>query len=92
MSGVPVILLYDENVNVSHANAQRTIALLKRAGIIFNDPEKAARHIDSVWPSPGEWWESEEVAHARDAYLSAQLVAESSPMKAWSAMLLEEIR
>ena len=91
MSGVPVVLLYDENVNVSHAIAQCTIVLLKRARIIFTDPEEAARHIDSVWSCPEEWWESEEVVHARDAYLFAQLVAEKKPMESWASMLREEI-
>ena len=91
MSGVPVVLLYDENVNVSHAIAQGTIVLLKRARIIFTDPEEAARHIDSVWSCPEEWWESEEVVHARDAYLFAQLVAEKKPMESWASMLREEI-
>ena len=91
MSGVPVVLLYDENVNVSHAIAQDTIALLKRAGIIFNDPEKAATHIDSVWPCPEKWWECEEVVHARCTYLSSKLVAEKKPMESWVSMLREEI-
>jgi len=91
MSGVPVVLLYDENVNVSHAIAQDTIALLKRAGIIFNDPERAATHIDSVWPCPEKWWESEEVVHARRTYLASKLVAEKKPMESWASMLREEI-
>jgi putative transferase (TIGR04331 family) len=91
MSGVPVVLLYDANVNVSHAIAQHSIELLKQAGIIFNDPEKAARHIDSVWPCPEKWWESEEVVHARRTYLASKLVTESNPMESWAAMLLEEI-
>lgn len=90
MSGVPVILLYDLNVNVSHAVVQPIIELLRRAGIIFNDPKLAAEHIETVWEYPEKWWESEEVAYARHAYLAKQLVTAEDPMNSWVATLRKE--
>ena len=92
MSGVPVILLYDEGVSVSHSVAEPTITLLKRARIIFNDPVAAALHIDSVWDQPDEWWNSEEVTRARDSFIAPTLVVSRDPMEAWTGMLREEMK
>ena len=91
MSGVPVVLLYDARVSVSQALAQPLIVLLRRAKIIFDDPGEAARHIDSFWARPEEWWESEEVVRAREHFASLQLVAEVGPMSSWTGMLLGEV-
>ena len=67
-SGIPTILIYDPNYNENHKEAQELVNKLKDAKIIFNDPIKAANHVNFYWNKIDEWWTSRDVVLANVFY------------------------
>lgn len=49
--------------------AEPAIQALKKAGILHNDPEKAAQKINEVYDDAEDWWASAEVQNARRTFL-----------------------
>ena len=48
--------------------AQPFYSNLKKANILFDSPESAAKHLNTIWDDIEGWWESENVITARKSF------------------------
>ncbi len=72
-SSVPTILIYNKDHYIFH---KKTISLIKdlyKNKIIFNDPEKAAEHINEIYENPEAWYNAVEVKKIRNKFLKIAL-------------------
>jgi len=90
-SNKPTILIYDPEYNEYPPEAQELIDKLKSAKIIFNDPFKAASHVNLNWNNIEEWWLSDEVVSARNYFYKIALKVNSNWHIEWKAFLDKEI-
>ena len=70
---VPTILIYNKDHYIFH---KKTISLIKdlvKNKIIFNDPKKAAKHINEIYENPEAWYNSVEVKKVRNKFLKIAL-------------------
>ncbi|PCJ01729.1 MAG: hypothetical protein COB14_03560 [Alphaproteobacteria bacterium] len=55
--------------------------------IIFDDPIKAAEHINSIWPSLDAWWFSDTVQCARENWCKKFSYTDENYLKKWTSIL-----
>ena len=67
-SNIPTILLFMKDYYELHPGVENMVQCLENANIIFNDPLKAAQHINQVWSNPLLWWSSTQVIYARKMF------------------------
>ncbi len=64
------------------------LPVLQDAGIWHPDTDKAAAHIQSIWPSPEKWWFSDRVQQARSSFLSAFALCNANDLnRRWTEVL-----
>jgi putative transferase (TIGR04331 family) len=66
-------LIYNKDHYIFH---KKTISLIKdlvKNKIIFNDPEKAAKHINEIYENPEAWYNAVEVKKVRNKFLKIAL-------------------
>ena len=90
-SGVPTILIYDPNYNENHKEAQDLVNKLKEAKIIFNDPKKAAEHVNFYWNKLDDWWLNKEVVLAKNYFYNSALRINSNWGKEWKGFIKNEL-
>ncbi len=61
---IPTILLWDSAYWELRQEAVPYFKDLADANIFFVDPLECARHVETIWPDIGRWWDSEEVQAA----------------------------
>jgi hypothetical protein len=64
-ANVPTVCFWDETAWPIGRTARPLFERLKRAGIVFDAPADAARHIASIWSHVHEWWAGADVQSAR---------------------------
>ena len=64
-ANVPTVCFWNESDWPIGRTAQPHFDRLKRAGIVFDAPADAARHIADIWPRVQEWWAGTAVQSAR---------------------------
>jgi putative transferase (TIGR04331 family) len=57
-SNVPVIVFFDKESEFFNSNAKIFVKRLKYAKIVFDDPIKAALHLNTIWSNIDSWWYS----------------------------------
>jgi putative transferase (TIGR04331 family) len=62
--GVPTVMFWDPRYWELNSYAAPYFDVLRRAGILYDDPETCARHVNGIWDNVPEWWESPEVQGA----------------------------
>lgn len=67
-SGAPAVLLYPKHLWETVPLFNGLLEALGSAGIVFSEPDDAARHINSTWSEPRTWWESAAVRAARKRF------------------------
>ena len=72
-SGKSTILLYVPKYNELIPEAEPLLEILRNASIVFTDADMAAKHINQIWPTIDERWNSNEVENARNAYFDTAL-------------------
>lgn len=64
-ANIPTIGIWDERAWPLGGDGKPAFDKLRQAGIIFDDPAEAARHIERIWPDVQGWWQSKTVQDAR---------------------------
>lgn len=84
---VPGVHFWEDRLWPSRPAALKALEPLRRAGIVHDGPESAARRVAAVRADPAAWWKSPEVAEARRGF--AELYARTSPdwAAAWASAL-----
>ena len=75
---VPSVFTWDPNVWPLARQAEPLFARLRAVGILHDDPEAAARHVNAVWNDVAGWWRRPDVKAARQAFVHAY--ARTSPV------------
>lgn len=66
--GLPTILYYPDYLWEIMPQVQPLLDLMRERNIVFHDPKLAAEHINDIWQSPKNWWESSNVIEARNEF------------------------
>ena len=62
---IPTVIFWNTAFNEIRDESKNDFDNLKNVGILFDSPELAAIHINSIWSDIAFWWESEELQLAR---------------------------
>ena len=85
VSGVPTIMLYPDELYERHPVTRPLLALLRTVKIVLHDPAEAAAHLNAIWGDPGEWWNSEDVRHARAEFERQAIRLDGDWVKQWKS-------
>ena len=65
----PTILIYNPKNWIPDNDMAKYYRFLKRSKIIFDDPNKAANHINRYWDNLSDWWDDINVKKSRTLFL-----------------------
>ena len=65
---IPTIMFWNPEHWEIRETAQPFYSNLKKANILFDSPESAAKHLNTIWDDIEGWWESENVITARKSF------------------------
>ena len=85
---VPCILTWNPNSWTFRREALPYFDALKTAGILFDEPEDAARQVAQIYDDPHAWWDSASVRGAREAFASRFALSRAD----WLDLWLKEMR
>ena len=83
-SGVPTIMVYPEELYERHPSTRSLLDKLRLANIVFHDGMLAAKHLNSIWSNPKQWWERPDVLLVRAAF-------KEHALKNWAFFINETI-
>lgn len=86
-SGVPTILLYIPKYFETVPEADELINILKKANIVFNDPDKAAAHVNMIWDDVDAWWNDENVIKAKKIFFETAYNIKRNWLTEWKSFL-----
>lgn len=89
LSGVPVILLFDEAVSGVNDQARSLLRSMEENHMFFSDSNEAAEFVASVWDNPEKWWNSEPVKTVRSAISEYAMLDQEKPLSLWAHFLAE---
>lgn len=92
VSGVPTLVFYDTRLAEVREEAAPYFQALERVGILFNDPQKLAAKIASVWNDPLAWWNTDEVARAHVAFANRFCAGTENWAAVWKTGLENLVR
>lgn len=79
----PTILFWDKNIWKTNKEAIPYFEPLYRAGILFDNPEKAANKANAIYSNPSQWWQSGDVQNARTQFLARFAIGKKEWAKIW---------
>jgi len=82
-TNVPTILYWDHQAYLIKADSEKYFELLREAGIVYNNPKEAAQKAVEVFSNPLDWWSSEKIQKARNAFLEQIGYAKKNWMDYW---------
>jgi putative transferase (TIGR04331 family) len=80
-ANIPTVCFWSFGVDHVLPSAKPYYLLLMRAGILFDNPEKAANHVELHWTDLERWWSSDDVQNARLQFCKRYAKIESRPTK-----------
>lgn len=83
ISGVPTILLLDQENYRIHPNSKELFAQLMIAKMAFVDPLEASQHIEHIWDDPESWWRSSTVVSTRKNFLNFLNLSDAGALGSW---------
>lgn len=69
LQNLPTVLYWDPQTWRPNREAQKHLQKLKKAGVFWDDPVQAARHLQEVLPDPQSWWQQSSVQDAVSSFL-----------------------
>ncbi len=87
----PTVLFWDPQRWEIRQEAEPYFDALRRAGILWDSPEKAAAHVTSLEQGTDSWWRSGVVQTARRDFVEQHALTQGAWWKEWDRMLREEI-
>ena len=91
MTGIPTILLYPEELYERNPVAYPLLDLLREAKLIFHDPGAAAKHLNSIWTNPDDWWNSPIVLNARAQFTNQAISNDVNWLDHWKEFVNQVI-
>jgi putative transferase (TIGR04331 family) len=84
---IPTVAFWNREVWRMAVSAEPEIEGLRRAGILFDDPESAAAHVSRVSGNVSEWWDAVGTQQAVDRFTSKLARHSHDWLPAWQAAL-----
>jgi hypothetical protein len=81
---VPTLAFWNRREWGMEAESDRTLDVLRDAGILCASPEEAARRAAAVWDDPALWWRSRPVREARALWLERYARVGDGADRPWS--------
>ena len=91
MRNKPTILLYPADVWMIKADMYEVRDKLIGAKILFNDPKKAASHINRISEDISKWWDSKTVREAIEFFHEKAILKDKNWKSCWINAIKEEI-
>jgi len=91
MRNKPTILLYPADVWILTDDMLEVRDKLISAKILFNDPKKAASHINRISEDISKWWDSKTVREAIEFFHENALLKNKNWESCWINAIKEEI-
>ena len=66
ISNVPFALFYDPSHWVLNKDSEDMINIMKENKLYFENPKQLSNHLNNIWPSINEWWNSQTVLDVRN--------------------------
>jgi len=83
----PTILLYKSDFHKNREEFKPLHKSLKKAKILFEDPELASKHLNKIWDNIDDWWESDEVKKTREGFIKEAALVENNALDKWKIFL-----
>jgi len=90
-SNTPVILLYVKEYWELRPEFNELLLTMKEAKIVFFDAILASKHISEIYSAPEEWWESDIVVSARNAFYDNCLRSSNDWLTEWGLFFKTEL-
>ena len=87
----PTVAFWDHAQCPMRAEAQPYFSLLQDAGILFGNPDDAARQINAVADDPQRWWKSSSVQSARKSFCRRFAWADPDWRRHWKLALADRV-
>jgi len=78
---IPIILIYDQQYISIRKSAVKDFQMLKKAKIIHNSPEEAAKFVNQNYYNLEEWWNSKSLQKVKNKFCYKFARRSSSPMQ-----------
>ncbi len=88
--GRPTLLFWRPEIWDCRPSARPALDRLRKAGILFDEPEKASRAAAALWSDPRGWWARPEAREAVTAFRKTLALGSPNWIRDWSAALKEE--
>jgi putative transferase (TIGR04331 family) len=87
---LPSVLFWDPSRWETRTDADPYFDALRSAGILWDSPEDAARHVAEVYAHPDAWWGSRTVQNARTRLVDRYALTSRDWPQDWIAALGQE--
>ncbi|MBL6932630.1 MAG: hypothetical protein ISR45_06735 [Rhodospirillales bacterium] len=89
VAGTPTVIVWNPDMWPLEGKAESIFQDFYGCGIVFDDAEAAARHIESVWDDIDGWWQSDMVCQARQRYIDRFARSDRWWWWRWAAALIK---
>ncbi len=80
---VPTIWFWDFNINLIRPEVEKDFDMLMEAGILYDNPEEAAKKTNEVYDNPLAWWQDPKVQKAKDIFCQKFALTSKDWQKEW---------
>ncbi len=87
----PTVLLMDEELWPIRPEARGDYEELKRAGILYTDPVRAARHVSQIHEDVARWWRADLLQRARRSFVDRHARRDTTMPKRLKRLFAEPI-
>lgn len=83
----PTILIYKKSYWMHTKEFNKLLFRLKKAKILFENPNHAAKHINKVWNHVDKWWKNKNVEKVRSQFFSEICDVRENAIDIWKDFL-----
>lgn len=80
---VPCIFYWDRDVYLMRSGAEYYIELLRKVGVLYEDPLSAAEKANNVFNNALEWWKKDDIQSARDEFCRRYAFTRENSLDLW---------
>lgn len=88
---IPTLCFWQDEFDLILPSAMPYYEMLKKAGIILEGPEEAAKQVALHWDNIEKWWHSEVVQSARELFCEQYARAEKRPIRTLKHLLTKDL-
>lgn len=87
---IPTVIFWDPNFWEINENAEEYFDFLIEANVFFDNPKKAAEHVNDIWDNVPLWWNSKKVKSAVSKFIEKYAYTGSNPLRELSSAILDQ--